>query len=246
MLSTLDLAAIIKAMMEAGCSAEQIASVALAYRAQLKPIAPPLPSRTARQERNARHYQKRKAERLKASESASDSASETVLIRTPLARVEDNSLPKNQESKSIYIERKTEKGDGFAEFMTAPPKRLDGAGSARENRRAYDAAIAAGATPEGLCAAMRDYAGERATVVAKDPQQAKYTLTPASWLDRELWRRPLIALAPNPAAGEFFIPIKRSDPRWDTLEARYRQENGGRRPPLHDHWSYPRAWFAAA
>jgi hypothetical protein len=129
--------------------------------------------------------------------------------------------------------------------MAAAPKRPDGAGSARENRRAYDAALANGATPEGLCATVRDYAGERAAAVAKDPQQAKYTLTPASWLDRELWRRPLVALAPDPAVGEF-IPVKRSDSRWDTLEARYRQENGGRRPPLHDHWSYPRAWFAAA
>jgi len=231
-------------MMEAGCLAEQIASVALAYRAHSEPVDTPPPRLTARQERNARYYRARKG-RLKVTEIKTPDTSETVLIKTPLARVEDNSLPKNQEPKSIYIECKTEKDDGFAEFMAASPKRLDGAGSARENRRAYDAAIAAGATPEGLYAAMRDYAGERATVVAKDPQQAKYTLTPASWLDRELWRRPLIALAPNPAAGEF-IPIKRSDPRWDTLEARYRQENGGRRPPLHDHWSYPRAWFAAA
>ena len=94
--------AAIRQMLDAGLSLEQALTAAEIMEAN----ASARPAGTPRQERNRRHYEKKKAEaeRLKASEKrlktseqdASEkrlNASENVLIQTPLARVRDN-LPR--------------------------------------------------------------------------------------------------------------------------------------------------------
>lgn len=91
--------AAIRQMLDAGLSLEQALTAAEIMEATTSAR----PAGTARQERNRRHYEKKKAdgERLKASEKrlktseqdASEKrlkASESVLIQTPLARVRDN------------------------------------------------------------------------------------------------------------------------------------------------------------
>jgi hypothetical protein len=205
--------AIVDQMRKAGCSAEQIGAVMIGLQ-----VGPPKSKAAIRQAR----YRERKVQAgvtKSVTVTPAEHVTESVTVTpdvTPLARVEDNLLTKNLDSKVIYIDSETEIGDGFAEFSAAFPKRPDGAGSPRENRRAYDTALTDGGTSARLLAAAVAYAAQRATLAAKDPKQATFTLTAASWLDRGLWRSPLIALAAK-SVDDSRVWIHREDPLWPYL-----------------------------
>lgn len=144
--------AFIRRMVESGFSYEDAMSAAEAFEATVGEMMPPV--RSKRQERNRRHYEKRKAEpsekRLKASETTETSESVQKVSPKPPSKNTPSSAPKGASSPPL--------SEQTAEtlWQTATPASRNRSGRPQV-RRAVSAALAKGATAAALEASVRDH-----------------------------------------------------------------------------------------
>ena len=168
-----NLAAIIETMEALGHKPEDILAVVKAASA-----------RTSRQEINARHYAKRKAESLnKTSEQDSENHKKEISPTPPKEKTT---------SLTIVREKSTARETDFARVREAYPKRAGG-DPPKTARKALEAALRRGADLEAIIA------GARAFAVLRSSDDPKFTPMLATWLNQDRWLEDYTA--PPPRAG---------------------------------------------
>jgi hypothetical protein len=178
--------AFIERCLEAGMPLEMAMKAAKAF----EETAPALvPAKSARQERNARHYDKRK--RLKASESVLNT-SEASEPSEPSETVAPSLLPPNPQPptptrESISTRPRVARASGFDEFWLAYPRKT-GKGEAQ---KAYAKALTKIDGPDPPTVLLR--ALERVKATWTD---AQFIPHPATWLNQERWNDEPETLAP--------------------------------------------------